>query len=122
VGHAPARLRGRLGPVAGGWTLYGRYARIESDGYREQSGSKLWSYAISAQRQVGDHVFRANLYGGPEETHLAYLGVAPEYLSGSVTGDAIATGATTRSRTKENVTTSSSRTTSSCTCGRRRAR
>jgi len=81
-------FEGGSGPIAGGWTLYGRYARIESDGYREQSGSKLWSYAISAQRQVGDHVFRANLYGGPEETHLAYLGVAPEYLSGGVTGDA----------------------------------
>ena len=30
---------------------------------------------------------RLNLYGGPEETHLAYLGVPKTYLDGEVTGD-----------------------------------
>ncbi len=81
-------FEGGSGPIRDGWELYGRYARVESDGYRDQSWSKLWSYAISARRVVGRHVFRANLYGGPEETHLAYLALSPEYLNGGVTGDA----------------------------------
>jgi len=81
-------FEGGSGPIRDGWSLYGRYARVESDGYREQSWSRLWSYAISARRIVGAHSFRANLYGGPEETHLAYLALAPEYLEGLVTGDA----------------------------------
>jgi len=75
------------GRLAGGWNFYGRYSRIQTDGYRDQSWTKLWSYALSARRIVGDHAFRMNLYGGPEETHLAYLGVSSDYLDGLVTGD-----------------------------------
>ncbi len=75
------------GRLQGDWNLYGRYSRIESDGYRERSDSKLWSYAFSARKQNGAHTVRLNLYGGPEETHLAYLGVPEDYLEGRVTGD-----------------------------------
>lgn len=75
------------GRLAGGWNLYGRYSRIETDGYRERSWTKLWSYALSARKIAGRHSFRANLYGGPERTHLAYLGVSSDYLNGLVTGD-----------------------------------
>jgi iron complex outermembrane recepter protein len=75
------------GRLAGGWGLYGRYSRIETDGYRDQSWSKLWSYALSARRLAGAHSFRVNVYGGPEQTHLAYLGVSSDYLEGRVTGD-----------------------------------
>ena len=81
-------LEGDSGALPGGWGLYGRYSRIETDGYREQSWSKLWSYAISAQKSTRDQSFRLNLYGGPENTHLAYIGVTPDYLAGTVTGDA----------------------------------
>jgi len=75
------------GPLEDGWNLYGRYSRIESDGYRDQSWTKLWSYALSTRRLAGSHSFRVNLYGGPEETHLAYLGVSSDHLNGLVTGD-----------------------------------
>ena len=81
-------LEGHSGPLASGWALYGRYSRIESDGYRDQSDTHLWSYALSAQRRAGDHWLRLNLYGGPEETHLAYLGVPRPYLDGAISGDA----------------------------------
>src|SRR5204863_2687299 len=64
-------LDGASGPPAAGWNLYGRYARVESDGYRERSWSRLWSYVLSARREAGRQSFRVNLYGGPEETHLA---------------------------------------------------
>jgi iron complex outermembrane recepter protein len=75
-----------IGP--GGWQLYGRYSRIESFGYRDQSWSKLWSYTLEARHALGDRQWlRVNLFGGPELTHLAYLGVPREYLDGEVTGD-----------------------------------
>ncbi len=80
-------LEGASGPLAGGWDLYGRYARVESAGYREQSWSRLWSYALSARRANAAHSLRANLYGGPEETHLSYLALSPEYMNGGITGD-----------------------------------
>ena len=76
------------GRLRGGWSFYGRYSRIETQGYREQSWSRLWSYAFAARRTLGGQSFRLNLYGGPEETHLAYLGVPRAYLDGLVTGDA----------------------------------
>ena len=81
-------VEGGSGPLASGWNLYGRYARIETDGYRERSWSKLWSYAFSAERSFGAQSVKANFYGGPEETHLAYLALAPENFAGGVTGDA----------------------------------
>ena len=70
------------GPLAGGWNLYGRYSRIESDGYREQSWTRVWSYYLSARRLAGRHSLRWNLFGGPETTHLAYKGVPTPYLRG----------------------------------------
>jgi Na+/proline symporter len=76
------------GPLAGGWNVYGRYSRITSDGYRDRSDTELWSYAFSARKVTDRHSLRLNLYGGPETTHLAYLGVSSDYLNGLVTGDA----------------------------------
>ncbi len=75
------------GALPGGWNLYGRYSRIETLGYRQQSWSKLWAYTFGARRVWGDQSLRIDLYGGPEETHLAYLSVAPEFLLGQVTGN-----------------------------------
>ena len=75
------------GDLSGGWNVYGRYSRIESDGYRDQSDTRLWSYFFSARHVTATQAFRANLYGGPEETHLAYLGVPQAYLDGAVSGD-----------------------------------
>jgi iron complex outermembrane receptor protein len=80
-------LEAGSGALTGGWNLHGRYSRIETDGYRERSDSKLWSYAFSARRLAGAHSFRVHLYGGPEETHLAYLGVPRSYLDGEVSSD-----------------------------------
>jgi len=81
-------LEGDSGPLPAGWNLYGRYARVETDGYRDNSWSRLWSYTLAARRVIGHQSFRVDLYGGPEETHLAYLGIPPEYLNGEVTGNA----------------------------------
>ena len=68
-------VEGDSGPVASGWNLYGRYSRIETDGYRERSDTELWSYMLAARRRAGNHSIQLDLFGGPEETHLAYLAV-----------------------------------------------
>lgn len=81
-------LEAGSGALANGWNYYGRYSRIETLGYRDQSWSKLWSYTLAARRTWANQSLRVNLYGGPEETHLAYLSVPPEYLLGQITGDA----------------------------------
>jgi len=54
------------GRLAGGWNFYGRYSRVESFGYRDQSWSRLWSYALAARRVSGAHALRVSLFGGPE--------------------------------------------------------
>ena len=87
-GTRRAIFEGASGPLTGGWSVYGRYARVETDGYRDNSWSRLWSYVLGARRVLGRQTFRVNLYGGPEETHLAYLGNDPDHMNGLVTGDA----------------------------------
>lgn len=81
-------LETNSGRLAGDWNFYGRYSRIRSGGYRFDSFSRLWSYYLSARKTTAKHTFRLNLFGGPEETHLAYLGIPPPYLNGEITGDA----------------------------------
>ncbi len=68
-------LEGESGVTPNGWSLYGRYARIETDGYRQQSWSKLWSYDFSARHVDANQSWTFNLFGGPENTHLAYVGI-----------------------------------------------
>lgn len=87
-GTTRTMFEGRSGRTASGWNFYGRYSRIASDGYRDQSATSLWSYALSARRDFGRQSAQVNLYGGPEETHLAYLGIPAEYMDGMVTGNA----------------------------------
>jgi len=70
------------------YAFSGRYSTIVSNGYRELSWSRLWSYYLSAVRLDSWITSRLNLYGGPERLHLAYYGVDRPYLDGAITGDA----------------------------------
>ena len=70
------------------YSIVGRYSRIVSDGYREQSWSRLWSYQLSLARIDPWITTRLNFYGGPENLHLAYYAVDRSYLDGRYTGDA----------------------------------
>ena len=81
-------LQYRSGLVGDSYALTGRYSRIWSDGYREQSWSDLWSYFFSAARFDSWLTTRLNVYGGPERLHLAYYAVDRSYLDGRITGDA----------------------------------
>ncbi len=69
------------------WAATFRYSRVTSNGYRDQSWADMWSYFGSLVRTGETTTLRINLFGGPEETHLAYEGVTRPYLDGEITGD-----------------------------------
>jgi len=76
------------GLVDDSYAMFGRFSRITSDGYREQSWSDLWSYFLGVRRFDPSMTTTLLVYGGPEKTHLAYNGVTRAYLEGTVTGNA----------------------------------
>ena len=45
-----------------------RWSRVESDGYRDRTGSKLWGVYWSGRALLGDHTLQANVYTGREES------------------------------------------------------
>jgi iron complex outermembrane recepter protein len=57
------------------YSIYSRFSRIETDGYRDKSWSKLWSYFISANRFDENMTTRINIFGGPEQSFLSYKGI-----------------------------------------------
>ena len=67
--------------------FYSRFSRITSDGYRENSWSKIWSYFIGGTYYYSGGNLTLNIYGGPENVHLAYYGIDRAHLLGDVTGD-----------------------------------
>lgn len=76
------------GVVQDGLGFYGKLTNIYSDGYRDQSWSKNWSYFLSAGKLLTKNsILKLNFYGSPVQNHLAYLGVDYAYLNGEVTGD-----------------------------------
>jgi iron complex outermembrane receptor protein len=75
------------GLVDNSYAMYGRFSHIRSDGYRDQSWSNLWSYFLGVRRFDPTMTTTFLVYGGPEQTHLAYNGVQRSYLDGTVTGD-----------------------------------
>lgn len=75
------------GLLDGTYAFTGRYSRIVSEGYREQSWSRLWAYQFSAARLDSWMTTRVNFYGGPERLHLAYFAVDRSFLDGRYTGD-----------------------------------
>ena len=76
------------GLIDGTWQLAARYSRVSTDGYRDQSWVEMWNYYISLARYFERSALRLVLFGGPERTHLAYLGVPASALAGGLTGDA----------------------------------
>ena len=69
------KLEGNSGLIDGRYAVYGRYSRITSDGYRDLSWVDMWSYFVGVARYDGALVNRFQVYGGPENLHLAYLGI-----------------------------------------------
>ncbi len=76
------------GLIDGTWQLSARWSKITTDGYRDQSWVDMWNYYIALARLGQRSSLRLVLFGGPEQTHLAYLGVPRSVLNGGLTGDA----------------------------------
>ncbi|HEX6852797.1 MAG TPA: TonB-dependent receptor [Candidatus Polarisedimenticolaceae bacterium] len=101
TGNVPAEAGGRL-VVGGGsygttrlsvqyggplgntpWAWAARVARVASDGYRDPSWTRHTIGSVAFQRFDEDSVWKILLFGGPEQTQLAYFGVPRECLDGS---------------------------------------
>jgi len=82
-----ASLQFTSGRVSKQYGFAGRLTRMDTDGYRNGSWVKTWSYYLAASRFTNRHTSRMLFYGGPERTHLAYEGVTREYLNGDISGD-----------------------------------
>ncbi len=76
-------------PLRGGRSsLSLRAAHVRSDGYRDPAWTRHSLGELAYQRVGDDSVLRARLFGGPERTQLAYLGVPIANLRGEISGDA----------------------------------
>jgi iron complex outermembrane receptor protein len=76
------------GPMAGGrWAWMVRAAHVSSDGYRDPSWTRHSLFQLGFERFGSDSVLRIQLFGGPENTQLAFLGIPSSYLHGGVTGN-----------------------------------
>jgi iron complex outermembrane receptor protein len=84
------RLTARFdsGLINGTWALTARYSKITTDGYRDQSWVDMWNYYISLAHFGENSRVRLIMFGGPENTHLAYDGVPKSVLDGGLTGNA----------------------------------
>lgn len=68
------------GIVDNSYTVYGRFSRITSDGYRDNSGFEGWSYFLSGTRYGLDNTLTINIFGGPEKLHAAWDAVSESIL------------------------------------------
>ncbi len=75
------------GLVDGAWAFSARYSKLTTDGYRDQSWVDMWNYYFSVARFGARSRVRLVLFGGPEQTHLAYNGVDQNTLNGALTGN-----------------------------------
>jgi iron complex outermembrane receptor protein len=75
------------GLIDGTWALTARYSKIRTDGYRDQSWVDMWNYYLALARFGERSRLRLVLFGGPENTHLAYDGIPKSVLEGGLTGD-----------------------------------
>ncbi|MCC7532476.1 MAG: TonB-dependent receptor plug domain-containing protein [Bacteroidia bacterium] len=55
--------------------FYGRLSNISTDGYRQNSGSKINSYAFSGAYKMKNAILKFNTFGGSTQNQLSYLGV-----------------------------------------------
>ncbi|NJN64249.1 MAG: TonB-dependent receptor [Acidobacteria bacterium] len=66
--------------LAGGWVLGLSGSRLETEGYRDRSAARMTMAFFTAQRTTDRSALRINVFGGREETQLAYLGLTQAEL------------------------------------------
>ncbi len=62
------------------YSFYGRYSKVNTDGYRDFSWVDSWSYFFSASRYDEHLTTTVNLFGGPMRTHFAWEGITREEM------------------------------------------
>lgn len=75
------------GLIDGSWAATFRFSKMRTDGYRDQSWTDMWNYFASVEHYGERSTTRLLLFGGPEDSHLAYDGISKDYLDGKITGD-----------------------------------
>ena len=68
------------GYIENKYSAYGRFSKLQTDGYRNDSGVDSWSYFLSASRYDRDMTTTFNIFGGPLKAKFAWVGVAQELL------------------------------------------
>lgn len=68
------------GMLPGKVAFYGRVGQINTDGYRDNSGSNIKSYFLSGAKYGNKSVLKFNVWGGFAANHLAYAGISKEAL------------------------------------------
>ncbi len=65
------------GLIQNRYVIQGRFSKILSDGYRQNTGVNLWAYFLGAARYGEKSTTKLNVYGGPELTHAGWY-AAPQ--------------------------------------------
>ncbi len=60
------------GLIQNRYVIQGRFSKILSDGYRQNTGVNLWAYFLGAARYGEKSTTKINVYGGPELTHAGW--------------------------------------------------
>ena len=68
------------GLVNNTYTFFGRFSKVNTDGYRDRSWVDAWSYFFSASRYDKNFTTTINLFGGPMRAHFAWYGITKEEL------------------------------------------
>lgn len=69
-------IRYQTGELGGGFASMLRLSQVESEGYRDRSGSEQWAVYWSGRWRNDAHAVQANFYTGKELSHHAWDGVA----------------------------------------------
>lgn len=69
------------GLVSDRYSFYGRFSKVTSEGYRDDSYLRAWSYFLSANRYDGNFKTTFNAFGGPVESHFAWTGITKEDMA-----------------------------------------
>ncbi len=68
------------GLIDGRWSLAGRYSKMYSGGYRENSWYDGWAYFLSLSRLDNNMATTVNIYGGPMKAALAFNGISRDTM------------------------------------------
>lgn len=68
-------ISGNSGLIKDSYVFYGRFSKLQTDGYRDKSWTRMFAYFLGIARYDENSTLKFNTYGGPEESHLAYKGI-----------------------------------------------